>query len=190
MSVASVLKEVHKDLLPANLNKGAPETYRKIANVATLSKHPFEAPREGSPSSSGDSRPSSRATFALSRRTSFTSYSGDGDRATVSHLTSFTSYGGDDDHATFSRPHLTSITSYEGDDDRATFSPRSHLTSFAGHGGYGDLERDYVVVLNNFFQGHPTGNLAPYFQYVMTREGRDDAPIYIATARCEHHSAE
>jgi len=41
---------------------------------------------------------------------------------------------------------------------------------------------DYAVELNNLLQGHPTGNLTKYFQYVMSREGRDDAPVHIATA--------
>ena len=51
--------------------------------------------------------------------------------------------------------------------------------------------RDYAVELNNFLQGHPTGNLTKFFQYVMAREGRDDeAPTYIATAQCEHHHHE
>jgi hypothetical protein len=49
---------------------------------------------------------------------------------------------------------------------------------------------NYAVVLNNLLQGHETGNLTPYFQYVMTREGRDDAPTHIATAKCEHRPAE
>ena len=48
-------------------------------------------------------------------------------------------------------------------------------------------QRDYAVELNNFFQGHPTGNLTKYFRYEMTREGRDDAPTHIATAKCEYH---
>jgi hypothetical protein len=134
MSMTSVLKDVHKDLLPADLNRRLREAYRKIADVVTLSKHPFEALREGSHSPgnfSDDSKPSSRATFSLSRRTSFTSYSGDN-----------------------------------------------------------DIECDYAVVLNNFLQGHPTGNMTSLFHYVMTREGGDDAFIHIATAKCEHHYAE
>ena len=49
---------------------------------------------------------------------------------------------------------------------------------------------DYAVELNNFLQGHPTGNLTPFFQYVMAREGRDDAPIHLATAMCEDHRHE
>jgi hypothetical protein len=51
-------------------------------------------------------------------------------------------------------------------------------------------QRDYAVELNNFLQGHPTGNLTKHFQYVMTREGRDDAPTHIATAKCEHYRHE
>ena len=44
---------------------------------------------------------------------------------------------------------------------------------------------DYPVLLNNLLQGHPTGNLTPHFQYDMTREGREDNVIHIATAKCE-----
>jgi len=53
----------------------------------------------------------------------------------------------------------------------------------------GQLDRDYAVELNNFLQAHPTGNLSKFFQYVMAKEGRDDAPTHIATANCEyqHH---
>src|SRR6267142_92455 len=132
VAMASVLRDVHKDLLPANLNKRMPGAYRKIANVATLSKHSFDAFREGSSrSSSNESRSSSRAANSLLCHTSFTSYDGDP-----------------------------------------------------------DLECDYTIILNNFLQAHPTKNLTPHFQYVMTREGRDDAPTHIATAKCEHYPTE
>jgi hypothetical protein len=49
---------------------------------------------------------------------------------------------------------------------------------------------DYPVLLNTLLQGHPTGNLAPYFKYVMTKEGPGESITHIATAKCEHHVTE
>jgi hypothetical protein len=49
---------------------------------------------------------------------------------------------------------------------------------------------DDAVELNTFLQGHPTGNLTKYFRYEMAKEGPDDAPTHIATAKCEHHHHE
>ncbi len=45
-------------------------------------------------------------------------------------------------------------------------------------------------MLNNLLQGHPTGNLTPYFEYVMTREGPDDNVTHFATAKCEYPAIE
>ena len=46
--------------------------------------------------------------------------------------------------------------------------------------------RDYALELDFLLQWQPTGNLTPFLDYVMSKEGRDDAPIDIAIATCEH----
>jgi len=54
--------------------------------------------------------------------------------------------------------------------------------------------RGYAVELNNVLTGHPSGNLTRFFYYMMSREGRDDAPIHVdhqvgvplgTTSKCE-----
>ncbi|KAI0298826.1 hypothetical protein BC826DRAFT_1102890 [Russula brevipes] len=44
-------------------------------------------------------------------------------------------------------------------------------------------ERDYAVELNNFLQGHPAGNLTPFFKWVMKQEGNNNDATHIATAK-------
>ncbi|KAH9960446.1 hypothetical protein BC827DRAFT_1376708 [Russula dissimulans] len=41
-------------------------------------------------------------------------------------------------------------------------------------------ERDYAVELNNFLQGHPTGDLTPFFHYALTKDGPNDSVIHAA----------
>jgi len=43
-------------------------------------------------------------------------------------------------------------------------------------------ESDYAVELNNFLQGHSTGDLTPFFHYAMTRDGPGHSVTHIAHA--------
>ncbi|KAH9960444.1 hypothetical protein BC827DRAFT_1268156 [Russula dissimulans] len=43
-------------------------------------------------------------------------------------------------------------------------------------------ERDYAVELNNFLQGHPTGDLTQFFHYAMTRDGPNHSVTHVAHA--------
>ena len=46
--------------------------------------------------------------------------------------------------------------------------------------------RNYVIVLNDFLQGHPTKNLTPFLQYVLSQEASGDTLIHTAIAKCEY----
>ncbi|KAI9508137.1 hypothetical protein F5148DRAFT_1199118 [Russula earlei] len=45
------------------------------------------------------------------------------------------------------------------------------------------MERDPVRDLNNFLQGHPRGNLTPYFSWSLDKDGPDHQKIHYAIAK-------
>ncbi|KAI0294376.1 hypothetical protein BC826DRAFT_1011968 [Russula brevipes] len=45
------------------------------------------------------------------------------------------------------------------------------------------MEPDSQVELNNYLQGHPSGNLTPFFTYTMSQSGNDLQPTHHTTAR-------
>lgn len=64
-------------------------------------------------------------------------------------------------------------------DSRVSSRPASFLSRRTSSTSYycgGD--NDYVVKLNSLLQVHPTGNLTPFCQYVMTRESRGQVYPY------------
>lgn len=94
--------------------------------------------------------------------------------------------------------HIDSLIGFDSCDDAESGDPfeviRSNLLHNAScHADLADTRmaqpedgRNYVVVLNNFLQGHPTGNLTPFLQYVMSQEGRGDTLIHTAIAKFRH----
>jgi len=44
---------------------------------------------------------------------------------------------------------------------------------------------DPVRDLNNYLQGHPSGNLAPFLSWALAENGPDHQKTHYATAKCE-----
>lgn len=55
--------------------------------------------------------------------------------------------------------------------------------------GDGDDLVGYALKLSLFLKRHETGNLTPFLHFVMSKGIRDDAPVHIATVKCEHPMA-